>query len=143
MRGLTVIRRTAAFAALALASAAAAADFKVVVHPENRVESIARSELSALFLKKVKRWRGGAPVIPVETAVAGVREHFCAAVHGKRIGSVKAYWNQVIFSGRDVPPLEKRSDDEVIAFVRTHPNAIGLVSIRASADGVKVLRVTD
>ena len=55
--------------------------------------------------------------------------------------AVKSYWNQQIFSGRDVPPVEKKSDAEVLTFVRSTPGAIGYVSDAAAVDGVRVVTV--
>jgi hypothetical protein len=44
------------------------------------------------------------------------------------VSAVESYWQQAIFSGRSVPPLEKASDAEVLAFVRANPGAVGYVS---------------
>ena len=40
-----------------------------------------------------------------------------------------------------VPPVKKASDEEVLAFVRTHSGAVGYVSTSAAADGVKILKL--
>jgi ABC-type phosphate transport system substrate-binding protein len=131
-------------AALALAAAlpAGADDFKVVVHPGNPFGELTTAELSRLFLKKTIRWPEGRPVQPVEPAVPSLRERFALTVHGKSLDAVKAYWNQLIFSGRDVPPLEKPDDAGVLAYVRANPGAVGYVSPGAALTGVKVLLVT-
>jgi ABC-type phosphate transport system substrate-binding protein len=133
----------ALLAALALAAAlpAAAADFKVVVHPDNPVSQLSAAELSRLFLKKTQRWPEGRPVQPVEPASTRLRERFCLVVHDKSPNAVKAYWNQLIFSGRDVPPLEKPDDAGVLAYVRAEPGAIGYVSPGADTTGLKTLLV--
>ena len=44
-----------------------------------------------------------------------------------------------MFSGRDVPPLEKDSDASVINFARNNPGAIGYVSENAKVNGVRVV----
>jgi ABC-type phosphate transport system substrate-binding protein len=43
-----------------------------------------------------------------------------------------------VFSGKDVPPPEKGTDADVVAFVKSNPGAIGYVAA-GSADGVKVV----
>jgi ABC-type phosphate transport system substrate-binding protein len=133
----------ATLAALLLATAlsTAADDFKVVVHPDNPVAGMTAAELSRLFLKKALRWPEGLPVHPVEPASQPLRERFAAAIHQKSLNATKAYWNQLIFSGRDVPPLEKPDDAGVLAYVRSDPGAIGYVSPGAELTGVKVLVV--
>ena len=50
-----------------------------------------------------------------------------------------AYWQTLVFSGRDVPPVVRHSDEEVLSFVRTQPGAVGYVSAGASTEGVRVL----
>jgi ABC-type phosphate transport system substrate-binding protein len=130
--------------ALALPCWAAAEDgFRVVVHPSNPADSIPKAQLSQLFLKKATRWPSGQSVQPVEAADDGVLEKFCQKVHGKSLNAVKAYWNQLIFAGREVPPLEKRSDEEVIAYVHANPGAVGIVSPGAATAGVKVVSTKD
>lgn len=132
----------AALAALLLAAAPAAAeDFKVVVHPDNPATEVAVGQLSRLFLKKTLRWEDGTAAQPVEPTSVRLRERFALAVHDKSLNAVKAYWNQIIFSGRDVPPLEKAGDGEVLAYVRANRGAVGYVAPGADTTGVKVLPV--
>ena len=126
---------------LATAPPAGAEDFRVVVHPDNPTAEMTAPQLSRLFLKKTPRWPDGRQVQPVEPAAPRLRERFAAAVHEKSVGAVKSYWNQLIFSGREVPPLEKPDDAGVLAFVRAAPGAIGYVSPGADLTGVKVLAV--
>jgi ABC-type phosphate transport system substrate-binding protein len=135
------LRATLAALLLAVALPAAADDFKVVVHPDNPVLGLTAGELSRFFLKKSLRWPEGRPVHPVEPASPTLRERFSAAIHQKSLNAIKAYWNQLIFSGRDVPPLEKADDAGVLAYVRSDPAAIGYVSPGADLTGVKVLVV--
>ena len=52
-----------------------------------------------------------------------------------RISAVESYWQQQIFAGKEVPPAAKPSDEEVLAYVRSTPGAIGYVSAGASTTG--------
>ena len=119
-----------------------AASYKVIVHNSVPVSSLSRKAASDLFLKKTTKWENGTPVMPVDQVdTSSAREGFSKAVHGKPAAAVKSYWNQQIFSGRDVPPVEKKSDAEVLAFVRSTAGAIGYVSEAAPVDGVRVVTV--
>ncbi len=123
-------------------AAPAAPSFLVVVNEANPISSLSQEELSDLFLKKSSRWGDGSLVVPVDQGEdSQVRERFNREVHRKSAAGVRAYWQQRIFSGRDIPPPEKRGDAEVIAFVRNNPAAIGYISAAASTSGVKVLAV--
>ena len=143
MRILTSAAAASAVLALLLAIPARAdAPFRVIVHASNTASSLPKIEVSQMFLKKVTRWPGGAVVKPVELrAGSKVREAFCDAVHGRSSAAVGTYWTQVIFSGRGTPPIEKATDEEVVAYVRGNEGAIGVVSASASVSGVKVIEV--
>jgi hypothetical protein len=54
---------------------------------------------------------------------------------------VKSYWQQLIFSGRGVPPPELDTEEEVIRYVGRHPGALGYVSSYGEVGGVKVVIV--
>ena len=135
----------AVFVMLAPRTAAAqSATYKVIVNRENPVSSLSRDELSRLFLKKVTTWSNAKPVSVVEQKpTAPVREVFTKTVHGRQLGYITSYWQQMIFSGRATPPPEKSSDAEVSAYVAGNPSAIGYVDANTPLPaGVKVLNVS-
>jgi len=120
------------------------AAYRVVVNPANPVSSLPKSEVSDLFLRKRTRWEHGLAVVPVDQSeVAPVRHAFSKEVHGKSLGGVRVYWQQRIFSGRDLPPTVMSSDQEVLAYVRTNPGAVGYVSAAASVENVRVLKISE
>jgi hypothetical protein len=58
------------------------------------------------------------------------------------VGAVRAFWQQQIFSGRDVPPPELASDKEVMEFVKQHAGAVGYMSPTTPLGaGVKSIQV--
>jgi len=118
-----------------------AQDFAVIVNVSNPISTLSKDEVAKLFLKKTISWSSGQSASPVELPVtAKVRESFAREVLNKSVAQVRSYWQQQIFSGRDVPPPEKPTEDEVLAFVRANPNAIGYVSRTANMGrGVKVV----
>jgi ABC-type phosphate transport system substrate-binding protein len=117
-----------------------AASFKLVAHPRVSTGSLSAAECSRIFLKRAAKWADGSAVVPVDLPVtARAREHFSQAVHKKSASAVDAYWQKQIFTGRDLPPLTKASEAEVIAFVKATPGALGYVSVDAAAEGVKVI----
>jgi len=118
-------------------------DYKVVVNSANMVSTLSRDSLSRIFLKKTTSWPNGQTVAPVDQATnAPSRRAFSRAILGRAPNEVAAYWNQMIFSGRGLPPPTKALDSEVLAFVHDNPNAIGYVAGDAKlGEGVKVLTV--
>ena len=120
-------------------------EFKIVVNQTNSSETFSKQELDDIFLKQTGTWSNGRPVIPVDqTASSSTREEFSIVIFGREVNSIKSHWQRQIFSGRGVPPPEKGSDDEVLAFVRVNSGAIGYVSSAADiGSGVKVLEITN
>ena len=119
--------------------------FKIVVNEANPSETISKLQLENFFMKKTGAWSNGQPVIPVDqTASSSTRNGFSKVIFGRDTSAIKSYWQRQIFSGRGVPPPEKASDDEVLAFVRVNSGAIGYVSSDADVgSGVKVLEITN
>jgi ABC-type phosphate transport system substrate-binding protein len=116
--------------------------YRVIVHPSNPLPSVGRQFLADVFLKKVKRWPDGDVIRPADLPLRnGTRKEFTGGVLGRSVDAVKAYWQQQIFSGRDVPPPELEDESKVVAFVLKHPSAVGYVSGTANLGGSKVVRV--
>src|SRR5437762_2320172 len=127
---------------LIVAAAASAAEFKIVANNATQFSSLSREELKAIFMKRSSRWKDGSDVTPVDQAAASpTRARFTQEVHGKPVAAIESFWQQQIFSGRQVPPITKASDDEVLAFVRATPGAIGYVSSTTPTGGVKVIAI--
>lgn len=121
-----------------------AADFVVIVNSANAASFLREQEVSEMFLKKSPRWTDGVRVAPVDLDEgSSTRESFSQAVHRKSTAAIKAYWQKMIFSGREVPPPEKGSAAEVVSFVKANRGAIGYVSAgTAFGPGVKILSVS-
>jgi len=125
-------------------SATDANGVRVIVNSSNPTTTISKANVSRLFLKKAKKWEHGTAVHAVDQkASSSIREAFSRFVHGKSASANKAYWQKQIFTGRGVPPPEKATDSQVVAYVKRHAGAIGYVSSRADIGGVKVVKVAD
>ena len=131
-----------ALALVAVARPVQAQAFKIIAH-----EGVAESELpkdvvAKLFLKQTLKFPSGTVAKPVDLVkTSAVRAQFSTAILGRPISAVETYWQQQIFAGKEVPPAAKASDEEVLAYVRATPGAIGYVSAGASTSGVKVITV--
>jgi ABC-type phosphate transport system substrate-binding protein len=121
----------------------AAADFVLVVNVANPTATLTRSEAGRFFLRSATKWPSGENVKPVDLGKGSpVRVSFTREVLGRTMAAVEQYWTQSVFSGRAIPPPEKRSDAEVLAYVRENPGAIGYVAVGVPIDGVKRVTVT-
>jgi hypothetical protein len=144
-RALLVGMPAALLGVVALGQSAALADeapppFRVIVHPNNPARSLPRGFVADAFLKKVTRWEGDETIRPVDLRQdSDVRRHFTENVLKRSVAAVRSYWQQRIFSGRDVPPPEVDSDEGVMAHVARYPGAIGYVAGSTKLSGVREL----
>lgn len=119
-------------------------DYRIIVHPDHKIDSVSKGKVSQLLLKKVSRWDDGTPVEPVDLeSKSPVREVVSRDVHGRSVSSIKSYWQRQIFSGREVPPPELADEKQVIDFVSRTPGSIGYVSASANLSNVKELAVSN
>ena len=117
--------------------------YKIIVNPANPATSISKDDLSRIFLKQSTKFRDGHGASPVDLPVSSpVRESFSKNILGKPASAVDAFWQQQIFSGRDIPP-SKKSESAAISFVRSNENGIAYVSAGADTKGLKVITVGD
>ncbi len=124
--------------------------FRIVVHRSNPIESLPAKALSRIFLKKTKRWDSelwpdDVRVVPLDLQEKSeVRKQFTRTIHDKSTGAIKSYWQREIFSGRDVPPTEVESDEEMMTRIVEDEGAIGYVSGTAELpEELKFLEVVD
>jgi ABC-type phosphate transport system substrate-binding protein len=117
--------------------------FKLVVNSEQKTQKLTREEASRIFLKKVTRWSDGDEIRVVQPRTdSPVRRAFDPTVHKLPPAAIRAYWAQMVFSGRDIPPVEKSNDEAIVEFVKNNTGAIGVVSDGATlSGGVKVIEL--
>jgi ABC-type phosphate transport system substrate-binding protein len=117
--------------------------YKVIANPSVSLNSLSRDELSRIFLKKASKFHDGHGASPVDLlSSSSVRDNFSRDVHGKPTSAVEAYWQQQVFSGREVPPPEK-NEGSALDFVRSNSNGIAYVSSAADTGGLRVINVTE
>ena len=149
MNNMRAIKLTTLALALTLADAtvlsqtrSSSAPYRVIANSGNPSTAVDRRFLVDAFLKKTTRWPTDAVIRPVDLDPdSPVRRRFSEEVIQRSVSAVKGYWQQQIFSGRDVPPPEFDSDEDVVKYVVGHAGAVGYVSSGANITGVKVLTV--
>jgi len=131
-----------AFVALQAYGATPAPAYQVVVDRNSAFTAVDRRFLADAFLKKVTTWPDGSIIRPADLAPSSpVRRRFSEDIVRRSVEAVKGYWQQRIFSGRDVPPPELDNDEAMVDYVLKHQGAVGYVSGAANVDALKVLSV--
>lgn len=126
--GITLLASTAAWSATA-----------VIVHPSN-TNALTKDDISRIFLGKKKVFPNGAEAIPIDLPEgSALRSAFVSTVLSKNDQQIKAYWAQLLFTGKGTPPKEISSDAEAKKLVAENPALIGYID-KAQADAsVKIV----
>ncbi len=123
------------------------ASFRVIIHVDNPTVTMEAAKVSRMFRKKLRRWEGWdnrIRALPVDLGFKNpIRNAFTRSVHGTSVTAVKSFWQRMIFMGRDVPPEEKESEQQVLDYVRANPGAIGYVAAETTLpSGVMEIKIT-
>jgi hypothetical protein len=128
----------------ARADSPASTTYRMIVHPSNPTREVDRNFVGQAFLKKVIHWPSGVPIQPIDLDQRSpVRRRWSDEMLNRSVEAVKSYWQQMIFSGRTLPPPEVTTDEQVIDFVLHRAGAIGYVSAAANLHGARALGLRD
>ena len=141
IRSLSLIVALLALAAPLFAQARQS-KYVIIVRADCPIASAERAFIEQVFLKKITHWGNDEVIRPVDlTATSPVRQRFTEEMLGKSVEAVTSYWQQRIFSGRDLPPPEMANDEELIQYVQQHRGAIGYVANGTALGGLRILTV--
>jgi ABC-type phosphate transport system substrate-binding protein len=142
---VTTSRANTAFLLLVLVvvgtrAANGAEGFRIIVNPDNPVTSVDRRFLADVYLKKATRWPNDEAIRPIDLGPSSpARRAFSDDVLKRSVSAIKSYWQQMVFSGRGVPPPELDNDGEVVKFVLKNRGAVGYVSGGSDVAGAKIV----
>ncbi|HEV3215283.1 MAG TPA: hypothetical protein VGZ27_06150 [Vicinamibacterales bacterium] len=116
--------------------------FAVIVHPSNHFETLSRSKLSLLFLRRVSRWPWGAAVEPVDLVPnEPARVEFILQVLKTTERDLDQYWIEQTTTRGISRPVQVASAAEAKSIVATRPGAIAYIPAADLDRTVKVLKV--
>ena len=122
-----------------IASAAAFSAVAVIVHPSNG-NSLSQSDITRIFLGKKKSFPDGVDAIPVDQQEgSAARSAFVGTILKKNDQQIKAYWAQLLFTGKGTPPKEVGSGADVKKLVSENPALIGYIDAAEADASVKIV----
>jgi len=133
---------TATGLALVLACGAnlARADEVVVIVNKDNTNVVDKQYVARLYTGAIKGWPDGSPAFPVDQMEGSdARVVFYATVVGKSQATMRAIWQQNIFSGNGLPPKIASPDTAMKALVATNRNAIGYILASQLDGSVRVI----
>ena len=121
-------------------SAFVRAEVAVVVNPSSGITSLTEDDVSRIFLGKSKSFPNGAAAVPInQDEGAPARDKFNEAICKKNSSQYKAYWSQLVFTGKGTPPKDAGNDAAVKALIAANPNMVGYVDASAVDASLKVV----
>jgi ABC-type phosphate transport system substrate-binding protein len=126
--------------ALLVSFANVQAEVAVIVHPSASMSSMSEDDIARLFLGKAKSFPDGSQAVPInQDEGSAIRDKFNEAVCKKNSSQYKAYWSQLVFTGKGTPPKDAGNDAAVKTLIAANPNMIGYVDSAAVDASVKVV----
>jgi ABC-type phosphate transport system substrate-binding protein len=126
-----MIRKLIIFAATFFALPALA-QIAVIVHPSNN-SNLTNDELVRIYTGRSNAFNA----VNLAESVP-LRAQFDEKGVGRTSAQLKAHWSKLVFTGKGTPPTELASEQEVLNFVASNPQAIGYISTTSVSDAVKV-----
>lgn len=120
-------------------SCSALAEVAVVVNPNNP-NAMAAEDIARIFLGKTKSFADGTEAIPLDQA-AGTpnRSAFVSTILKKDERQIKAYWSQLLFTGKGTPPREAGTSADIKKLIAQNPSLIGYIDSADVDASVKVV----
>lgn len=114
----------------------------VVVHKNNPVEKLSRSELIDLFMGKYVAFPNDVKAMPVElNGDHKIKVEFYQNLVGMTLSRVNAYWSRLHFTGRKRTAVLKPSESDIINFIMANEQAIGYMPQSLITDDLKVVYI--
>jgi len=114
----------------------------VVVHKNNPVEELSRSELIDLFMGKYVAFPNDVKAMPVElNGDHKIKVEFYQNLVGMTLSRVNAYWSRLHFTGRKRAAVFKLSESDIINFIMANEQAIGYMPQSLITDDLKVVYI--
>lgn len=113
--------------ALSLASFASNAETVIIVSSQSDVNALNADEAERIFLGKIGNFPNGRTAIALDLPPGPERNAFYEKISRKNETQMKSYWARRIFSGKELPPKEAKSEAEMIELVARNPNTVGYI----------------
>ena len=121
-------------------SVAAIENVVIVVHPDNPINQLSKSDVINLYMGRNNTFVNGNKAITFDLSDdSNLKKVFYKALIGRSIAQVNAYWSRVKFSGRATPPIKLTSHAEILTNVSSSLSAIGYLPLSEVSPDVKVV----
>jgi len=114
----------------------------VIVNTSNNIENIGKKKLKKIYMGKMKTWKDGEAIKPVDTDIKDpARKIFSKNIMKKKPRAVERLYLKKALSGKSQPPKKIKSYESIIEWVKNNKGAIAYVPKSVSPKGVKVIKI--
>ena len=124
-----------------MATCCFAADVILVTSNANPLSSITSRAAQRIFLGKKTKWINGEHITVSVNNQQNVYSSFCQKILKKNPRQYLLYRKKMLFTGSGIPPLVKKDDDAVKAFLASAKNGISFIDRKSLDDQVKELKI--
>lgn len=123
-----------------LAGAPVQAGVVVVMSAKSDTNALSKAQVAQIYMAKSDALPDGKLARPIDQPEGtAVRNEFYQKVVGKDAAQMKAYWSQLVFTGKAQPPRVESGDAAVKQAVAANASALGYINENAVDGSVKVV----
>ena len=116
------------------------ADIVLVGNANLSADQLNHSLVSKIYLGRAFSLPDGTPVMPIERNKHDpIKKEFHQKLHSRSLNQLNSYWSRLIFTGRNPPPAEVESDEDVLQLVKHQATLVGYIRSENLTPDVKVL----
>ena len=125
----------------ALLSSGAKAEVVLITNHENDISSLTRTEISWIYKLRKLSWKNGKRIDVVNLNIGSpVRNTFFETYLERTSREMQRYYIRASLTGMSLPPIELKSEKDVIEHIKNNHYSIGYISKRAVNKEIKVLK---
>lgn len=114
----------------------------VIAHAGVELRSLSTASLRNIYTLRQTQWPGGQPIVVfVLPDDHPVHERFAKDTLGVYPYRLRQIWDRQSYSGMASAPIEVKSENDMLARVRSTPGAIGYTSKDMAHEGIKTLKL--
>jgi len=126
---------------LAMAPAALAGGFEVIVSKSVPAASVSKAELKAIFLGEKVKWDATRYIKVAVPEDAALFKEFLQNVVGKTPSQFDTHWQNLVFTGKAALPRSFTDPGQLVDYVAGHSGAIGVVAAGKAGASVKTISI--
>ncbi len=117
----------------------------VIANSDVEVDSLDNKTLLRIYHGKKKQWSNRKEIVPVMLKSCPIRDKFIEDILKETEHKFIAYWKQMVFTGRGLPPKSFDDEIEILNFIAKTPGAIGYISRLPNSmpDVVKLIKINE